>query len=53
MRCCRYHNNNAKKQGWTPTRINNRAAWIPPHWIDPTQQPQFNDLDNTALPSLE
>jgi hypothetical protein len=47
---CRYHNNNAKKQGWTPTRINNRAAWIPPHWIDPTQQPQFNDLHNTDIP---
>jgi hypothetical protein len=44
---CRYHNNDAKKQGWQSTRINGRAAWIPPHWIDPQQQPRYNHLHNT------
>ena len=35
---CRTHNNDAKKQGWTSTRINGRAAWIPPRWVDPEQR---------------
>jgi hypothetical protein len=49
----RYHNNTAKKQGWKSTRINGRAAWIPPKWIDPQQQPRFNELHRTELPSTE
>jgi hypothetical protein len=31
-------------QGWTAQRINGRAAWIPPTWIDPHQRPRYNDL---------
>jgi len=46
---CRYHNNDAKKQGWTSTRINDRAAWIPPPWIDPDQKPRYNELHRTDL----
>ena len=44
---CRYHNNDAKKQGWRSTLINGRAAWIPPTWIDPEQQPRYNHLHDT------
>lgn len=44
---CRYHNNDAKKQGWQSTRINGRAAWIPPRWIDPDQKPRHNHLHDT------
>jgi hypothetical protein len=47
---CRYHNNDAKKQGWRSTRINGRAAWVPPRWIDPQQKPQHNFLHNTDPP---
>jgi hypothetical protein len=43
----RYHNNTAKKQGWKSTRINGRAAWIPPKWIDPQQRPRYNHLHDT------
>jgi hypothetical protein len=50
---CRYHNNDAKKQGWRSTRINGRAAWIPPRWIDPQQKPRYNHLHNTELPPTE
>jgi Domain of unknown function (DUF222) len=46
---CRYHNNDAKKQGWRSTRINGRAAWIPPPWIDPEQRPRYNELHRTDL----
>ena len=46
---CRYHNNDAKKQGWTNTRINGRAAWIPPPWIDPQQRPRYNHLHDTEI----
>jgi hypothetical protein len=44
---CRYHNNDAKKQGWRSTLINGRAAWIPPKWIDPKQKPRYNHLHDT------
>jgi hypothetical protein len=44
---CRYHNNDAKKQGWRSTLINGRAAWIPPPWIDPEQKPRYNHLHDT------
>jgi hypothetical protein len=47
---CRYHNNDAKKQGWQSTLINGRAAWIPPPWIDPDQTPRYNNLHRTDLP---
>ncbi|MDT7636365.1 MAG: hypothetical protein QOC83_653 [Pseudonocardiales bacterium] len=47
---CRTHNNDAKKQGWQSTRINGRAAWIPPPWIDPDQKPRYNHLHNTQPP---
>jgi hypothetical protein len=47
---CRYHNNDAKKQGWQSVRINGRAAWIPPRWIDPEQTPQYNSLHNPNPP---
>jgi hypothetical protein len=41
---CRYHHREAKKQGWRSTRINGRAAWIPPRWLDLEQQPRYNEL---------
>jgi hypothetical protein len=47
---CRYENNQRKQQGWTSTRINGRAAWIPPRWIDPEQKPQYNYLHNPDPP---
>jgi hypothetical protein len=47
---CRYENNQRKQQGWTSTRINGRAAWIPPPWIDPEQKPQYNYLHNPDPP---
>jgi hypothetical protein len=47
---CRYENNERKKQGWTSTRINGRAAWIPPKWIDPEQKPRYNFLHNQDPP---
>ncbi len=47
---CRHHNNDAKKQGWKSTRINGRAAWIPPPWIDRQQKPRYNLLHNTDPP---
>jgi hypothetical protein len=47
---CRYHNNDAKKQGWRNQMINGRVAWIPPKWIDPDQTPRYNHLHNTELP---
>jgi len=47
---CRYHNNDAKKQGWTSARINGRAAWIPPRWIDAEQKPRYNLLHDPGPP---
>ena len=47
---CRYDNNERKKQGWRSTRINGRAAWIPPKWIDPEQKPQYNNLHRPGEP---
>jgi hypothetical protein len=47
---CRTHNLRAKEQGWRSTRINGRAAWIPPKWIDPEQQPRYNHLHDTQPP---
>jgi hypothetical protein len=47
---CRYHNKDAKKQGWRNQMINGRVAWIPPKWIDPDQTPRYNHLHNTELP---
>jgi hypothetical protein len=47
---CRFHHNDAKKQGWQSTRINGRAAWTPPHWIDPHQKPHYNLLHNPNPP---
>jgi hypothetical protein len=44
---CRYHNNDAKKQGWQTQMINGRVGWIPPRWIDPEQRPRFNHLHDT------
>ena len=47
---CHPHNDYAKKHGWRSTRINGRAAWIPPKWIDPEQRPRFNHLHDTGPP---
>jgi hypothetical protein len=47
---CRYENNTRKKQGWRSARINGRAAWIPPTWIDPEQKPRYNHLHNLKPP---
>ena len=47
---CRYENNTRKKQGWQSARINGRAAWIPPKWIDPEQKPRYNHLHNLKPP---
>ena len=47
---CRYDNNERKKQGWRSTRINGRAAWIPPKWIDPEQKPRYNNLHRPGEP---
>lgn len=47
---CRHHNVHAKKQGWRSTRIDGRAAWIPPRWIDPQQRPRYNHLHNLEPP---
>ena len=47
---CRYENNTRKKQGWKSARINGRAAWIPPKWIDPEQKPRYNHLHNLEPP---
>jgi hypothetical protein len=47
---CRYHNNDAKKQGWRSTRIHGRAAWIPPSWIDLEQRPRLNHLHDIGVP---
>jgi hypothetical protein len=41
---CRYDHHLRVDQGWKATRINGRAAWIPPTWIDPDQKPRYNDL---------
>jgi len=46
---CRVHNVLAKAQGWQSTRINGRAAWIPPPWIDPEQKPRYNHFHDTGL----
>jgi hypothetical protein len=53
IRRCHPHNVLAKAQGWRSTRINGRAAWIPPKWIDPDQRPRFNHLHDTGPPPLE
>lgn len=50
---CRTHNVLAKQQGWRSTRINGRAAWIPPAWIDPDQRPRYNHLHDTGPPQVE
>jgi 5-methylcytosine-specific restriction protein A len=50
---CHPHNVLAKLQGWRSTRINGRAAWIPPKWIDPEQRPRYNHLHDTEPPQLE
>jgi hypothetical protein len=47
---CRYHNVTAKAHGWRSTRINGRAAWVPPRQLDPDQTPRFNDLHHTQPP---
>ncbi|HZC72945.1 MAG TPA: DUF222 domain-containing protein [Jatrophihabitans sp.] len=47
---CGYHNIEAKKQGWRSTRVNGRAGWIPPPWIDPEQKPRYNQLHRTEPP---
>ena len=47
IRRCHPHNVLAKAQGWRSTRINGRAAWIPPKWIDPDQKPRYNHLHDT------
>jgi hypothetical protein len=47
---CHPHNVEAKKQGWRSARINGRAAWIPPRWIDPEQRPRYNHLHDTRPP---
>ena len=47
---CHPHNVEAKKQGWRSTRVNGRAAWIPPKWIDPEQRPRYNHLHDTRPP---
>ena len=44
---CHPHNVLAKQQGWRSTRIDGRAAWIPPKWIDPEQRPRSNHLHDT------
>ena len=44
---CGFHNREAKRQGWRSTRINGRAAWIPPRWIDRDQKPRYNQLHTT------
>jgi hypothetical protein len=41
---CRHDNNTRKKQGWQSTRINGRAAWVSPKWIDPAQKPMYNHV---------
>jgi hypothetical protein len=48
---CHHHNVDAKKQGWQSARINGRAAWIPPRFIDPEQKPQYNLLHNPDPPA--
>ena len=47
---CRYESNDRKKQGWRSARINGRAAWTPPRWIDPRQRPRYNLLHNPSPP---
>jgi hypothetical protein len=47
---CHPHNVTAKQQGWRSTRINGRAPWIPPKWVDAEQRPQYNHLHDTQLP---
>jgi hypothetical protein len=47
---CRHDNNIRKKQGWRSTRINGRAAWIPPTWIDPAHKPRYNHVHSLKPP---
>jgi hypothetical protein len=47
---CHPHNVLAKQRGWRSSRINGRAAWIPPRWIDPEQKPRYNHLHDTEPP---
>ncbi|MCW2493583.1 MAG: endonuclease [Frankiales bacterium] len=39
---CGLHNNEAPRQGWTATMINEVPHWTPPRWRDPDQQPLRN-----------
>jgi hypothetical protein len=41
---CRYDHRLRPEQGWRAARIDGRAAWIPPPWIDPEQRPRYNNL---------
>jgi hypothetical protein len=41
---CGYDHDLRIRQGWRAELINNRIAWVPPHWIDPEQKPQYNHL---------
>ena len=53
---CGYDHELRIRQGWTATRINDRAAWTPPTWIDPDQKPRYNHLHqpwNAAPPPQE
>jgi hypothetical protein len=41
---CHYDHRERTKQGWQVRLVGHRIGWVPPRWIDPQQQPRFNDL---------
>lgn len=41
---CRQDHRLRIEQGWIAARIDGRAAWIPPAWIDPDRTPRYNQL---------
>lgn len=47
---CHYDHRERVKQGWTTQLIRGRVAWIPPRWIDPAQEPQYNELHDATDP---
>jgi len=41
---CKHHHRRRTAEGWKAQLINGVVGWIPPPYIDPNQEPRFNEL---------
>jgi hypothetical protein len=45
---CRYHHREHPKLGWQAQLVHGRVGWIPPPYLDPQQEPRFNQMHTAA-----